>query len=206
VPARAIASIASILLVLLVSAAVAQQAGTATNNAAASASSALTNPPVFQGLMVDAKGKTVGRYVFSGLDNPNDFADMGNFGGGGVIRQINGIWVLLTVGDFKAGFYLYDPSLIQFYYQSTDCTGTAYLPVNTRQSTYATAPAIGYVMTIAPVTAPSIYFAGTPAGVITFPSRRYGGSCVSDGEAIYVGPAQSVPVSSLGLTLPFSIK
>jgi hypothetical protein len=50
---RAIASIASIFLCL--SAAVAQQPETAAN-AAAAASSALTNPPVFQGLMVDAKG------------------------------------------------------------------------------------------------------------------------------------------------------
>jgi hypothetical protein len=156
--------------------------------------------------MMDAKGKTVGRYVFSGLNNPNDFADMGNFGGGGVVRQINGIWVLLTVGDFKAGFSLYDPSQFQLYYQSTDCTGTAYLPVNTRQPTYATTPAIGYVMTIAPATAPSIYFAGTPAGVITLPSRRYGGGCISSGEALYVGPVQIYPVASLGLTLPFSVK
>jgi hypothetical protein len=63
---RAVVSVASIFLGL--SAAVAQQLGTATNKAAASASSALTNPPVFQGLMVDAKGKTVGRFFpnFSG--------------------------------------------------------------------------------------------------------------------------------------------
>jgi hypothetical protein len=45
---RAVVSVVSIFLGL--SAAVAQQSGTATNNAAASASSALTNPPVFQWL------------------------------------------------------------------------------------------------------------------------------------------------------------
>src|ERR1700731_4059358 len=90
---RAVVSIASIFLGL--SAAVAQQAGTATNNAAASASSGLTNPPVFQGLMVDAKGKTVGRYVFSG--NAYSAGDLGDaFLGGFVVRQINGIWVMLA--------------------------------------------------------------------------------------------------------------
>lgn len=60
---RAIATVASIFLGL--SGAVAQQPET---ELAASASSALTNPPVFQGLMVDAKGKTVGRLGALGHD------------------------------------------------------------------------------------------------------------------------------------------
>jgi hypothetical protein len=203
---RAVVSVVSIFLGL--SAAVAQQAGTATNNAAASASSALTNPPVFQGLMVDGKGKTVGRYMFSFNNNLDTGSAGDGFLGGFVVRQISGIWVLLVINDFKAGFTLIDPSQdqIQFYYQSTDCTGTAYLPVNARGSNYATAPAFGYVMTIPPATAPTIYFAGTPLGLITPSSRRYSGSCLSAGDPVYVGPAQNVPVSSLGLTPPFSIK
>jgi hypothetical protein len=52
---RAVVSVAAIFLG--VSAAVAQQPETAP----AVSASTLTNPPVFQGLMVDAKGKTVGR-------------------------------------------------------------------------------------------------------------------------------------------------
>ena len=201
---RAVSPIVSIFLGL--SPAVAQQAGTTTNNAAASASNALTNPPVFQGLMVDAKGKDVGRYAFS-YSNFAAFALPGDgFLGGFVVRQISRIWVVLTVNDFKAGFVLYDPSLIQYYYQSTDCTGTAYLPVNTRQSFAATAPAFGYVMTIPPATAPSIYFAGTPVNVI-LNSRLYSGVCFTESDdTFFVGPVETVPVSSLGLTLPFSIK
>jgi hypothetical protein len=204
---RAIASVASIVLVPLVSAAVAQQAGTATNNAAASASSALTNPPVFQGLMVNAKGKTVGRYVFFGLYGGGALGPFNTF----VIRQISGIWVMIPVGDFKTGFLpVYDPSAIQYYYQSADCTGVLYLQVNSDPSnSYATAPALGQVATVPPATAPSIYFAGAPA-LVTFQSRLLlSQTCrpyAPGGYTNYAGPAQNVPVSSLGLTLPFSIK
>jgi hypothetical protein len=142
------------------------------------------------------------RQAFQGLGwtaGRNVLADA--FLGGFVVRQIRGIWVMLAINEFKAGFTLFDNSLIQFYYQSTDCTGTAYLPVNARGSSYATAPAIGYVMTFPPATAPSIYFAGTPVNV-TLKSRLYTGVCLADSEPLFVGPAQNVPVSSLGLTLP----
>ena len=74
---------------------------------------------------------------------------------------------------------------------------------------YATAPALGQVATVPPATAPSIYFAGAPL-LLSFQSFRYiGQSCGSmgpGGDIEYAGPAQVFPVSSLGLTLPFSVK
>jgi hypothetical protein len=195
---RAIVSIASILG-LLVTAAAAQQAETA---AAASASSALTNPPVFQGLMLDAKGKTVGR-LFLGFGQEQD-AIFGSTTT--VVRQINGIWVLLGVVDFTSGFQIIvDPSnIMAYFYQSADCTGQAYLPVKLNYA--ATTPAQGIVAVIPPATTPSIYFAGTPA-MVTFKSfRGVGQGCQPGNQAFFAGLLQSVPVSSLGLTLPFSIK
>jgi hypothetical protein len=192
---RAIVFIASILG-LLVTAAAAQQAETA---AAASASSALTNPPVFQGLMLDAKGKTVGR-LFLGFGQEGDtiFASTTT-----VVRQINGIWVLLGVVDFTSGFQVVDPSnTMTYFYQSADCTGQAYLPVKLNYA--ATTPAQGIV--IPPATTPSIYFAGTPA-MVTFQSfRGVGQGCQPGNQAFFAGLLQSVPVSSLGLTLPFGVK
>jgi hypothetical protein len=97
---RAIASVAAIFLG--VSAAVAQQPETAANNAAATASRALTNPPVFEGLMVDAKGKTVGRLFYFSV----------------IVREVNRIWVGVTANT--TGFLQQDFS---FLFQSADCTG-----------------------------------------------------------------------------------
>jgi hypothetical protein len=120
---RAVVSVAAIFLGL--SAAVAQQPETAANNAAAAASSALTNPPVFQGLMVDAKGKTVGRLYPGGTTRT---------GGNSVVRQINGVWVLLAVLDLDptTGFQLaiLANNELVYLYQSADCTGQAYFLVN----------------------------------------------------------------------------
>jgi hypothetical protein len=197
---RTIVSIASILG-LLVTAAAAQQAETA---AAASASSALTNPPVFQGLMVDAKGKTVGRFY------P---AFMPYLGGATVVRQISGIWVSLNVVDLSSGFFVASPpgALPPYYFQSIDCTGQAWMVLSSVQPTAAMAPVPSFVTAIPPVTAPSIYFAGTPTSVLTMQSTNQGENfnCYhfpGGGQSLYVGPARNVPVSSLGLTLPFSIK
>jgi hypothetical protein len=173
---------------------------------------AAAQPPLFQSVMVDAKGKTIGRYVFSGLYSSNGIGGFSAF----VVRQISGIWVMIPVGDFKTGFVSADISTdaIQFFYQSTDCTGTPYLEVNVHAEVagnahYATAPALGQVATVPPATAPSIYFAGAPS-LLTFQSFRYiGQTCGSlgtGGYSDYAGPAQVFPVSSLGLTLPFSIK
>jgi hypothetical protein len=193
---RAVVSVASIFLGL--SAAGAQQLGTATNNAAASASSALTNPPVFQGLMVDAKGKTVGRLV----PNITSFSMSEYF----VVRQISGVWLALPVADLATGFALQTKRL-EYYYQSSDCTGQAYLPAD--QTTNSDILAFGIIATVPPATQPSIYFAEMPWSKKTFKSALLvPGSCsVGGGEfSAYVGLPQSLPVSSLGLTLPFSIK
>ena len=100
-------------------------------------------PPLFQNLMVDVKNKTVGRYVISNFSAQ----EFGSFSGGSVVRQISGIWVLLPVNDFNFGFSVSDPARVYFFFQSADCTGTAYLPVNSLgAASYATAPAIGTVL------------------------------------------------------------
>ena len=59
-------------------------------------------PPLFQGIMVDAKGKTVGRIYINAL-LPGPPPGPGNQNPGGpnavhvVIRQIDGVWVGLPV-------------------------------------------------------------------------------------------------------------
>jgi hypothetical protein len=70
-----------------------------------------TQPPLFQGVMMDAKGNTVGRAVVTGFFTAR------------VVRQIKGVWVSLSITP--SGFYEGDP--LPLFYQSTDCTGTAYL-------------------------------------------------------------------------------
>jgi len=199
---RAIVSIASILLGL-VTAAAAQQAETA---AAASASSALTNPPVFQGLMVDAKGKTVGRLFPWFTASEGVVSDF-------VVRQISRVWVMLQV-DVLEGLTTSDG--FSYFYTSADCVGQAYLAVSSAaiNNLAAALPARGYVVTIPPSTQPSIYFAGPPYSNLVINSARDAnngislGSCYpAVGAPVFVGPAQSgVPVSSLGLTLPFSVE
>jgi hypothetical protein len=96
--------------------------------------------------------------------------------------------------------------------QSVDCTGQAYLYANPAllgTPGVLTGPAIGVVTAIPPATAPSIYFAGSLV-MVTLQSFRYVGyPCQGWGNGPnpnYVGPVEVVPVSSLGLTLPFSIK
>jgi hypothetical protein len=131
------------------------------------------------------------------------------------VRQISKIWVVLPVADFTTGFQilLLPQQLPFFFFQSADCTGQAYLFINPSVvnpdtgNAVPTSPAIGYVATILPATAPSIYFAGSPA-TLTINSVRSNTGCNpwSGGNPNYVGPVQSVPVSSLGLTLPFKIE
>jgi hypothetical protein len=183
---RWVVSVASIFS--SVSAAVAQQLET---------TGATTQPPLFQGIMVDANGKTVGRLI--GIDS----ADI-------VVRQISGVWVLLRVRDLTIGFDS-EQDAIPYFYQSTDCTGQAYFPVNLSDDHRVIEPVNGAVAMVAPATAPSIYFAGTPVSVVAAKSvRNAGQSCIAfrpnSPPSIAVGPAQSVPVSSLGLALPFSVK
>ena len=167
-------------------------------NASVETNASLTAPPVFQGLMVDAKGKTVGRLVVN------------VYGTNFVVRQISGAWVELPVDGVTTGFQITNNNnTVAYYYQSIDCTGQAYFSVS--QANNNVGPAYGVVATVPPATAPSIYFAGTPASKLVMHSGR---SAISgcgpinspDGFPIAAGPAQIVPVSSLGLTLPFSIK
>jgi hypothetical protein len=166
---------------------------------------AASSPPLFQGIMVDAKGKTVGRFV------PNPIPMQEPYAYSRVIRQINGIWVQLTV-DAVAGFPIFPPT---YFYQSSDCTGQAYLLVNPYGGTVF--PAQGFPAIVPPATQPSIYFAGTPTlltlqsgmgPLFPFPPPPFPppGPCRTYSGSAYVGLPQSVPVSSLGLTLPFSIK
>jgi hypothetical protein len=164
--------------------------------------------PLFQGIVVDAKGKTVGRLVFEPLTGL-EF----------VVRQINGIWVILRV-ILETGFAL--DNFVTYFYQSADCTGQAYLSLGGGQSTISPlggglyynawsatpiAPEIGTIAIVPPETVPSIYFAGKPASVLNINSYTVGTPFCQAGVAnIAVGLPQSVPMSSLGLTPPFSVK
>jgi hypothetical protein len=112
-------------------------------------SNAATAPPLFQGIMVGAKGNTVGRLGAIGHEGYNT-----------VIRQISGIWVELQV-DVVAGFAT---KSFNYWYQSSDCTGQAYLMVNSNAGGgILELPAQGAVTLVSPTTEPSIYFAGTPS-------------------------------------------
>jgi hypothetical protein len=189
-PLRRVAFIASVSLG--VTTAVAQQQREATPAANA-------HPPVFQGLMVDAKGKTVGRasWDLNGTEN--------------VVRQINGVWVVLSVRDLPSGLDTRGIRTRRYLYQSTDCTGTAYLPLTADLGDpIVTSPVFGWALTVPPATAPSIYFAAPPYHVLLMKAVRdaVSNSCdlFRDPPMLAVGTVQSVTVSSLGLTPPFSVK
>jgi hypothetical protein len=206
---RLVLSIASLFLGL--STAVAQQTETKAP-AQQTETKAPAGPPLFQGIMVDAKGNTVGRLLFDPTHTNNNTTF--------VVRRISGVWVTLRVPDLKTGFdnsplQPAEHNSINTFYQSADCTGQAYFDLVGFQETgqftdKVTALAYGIVATVPPATSPSIYFAGTPASVLTIQSIRQGGSCglwgPIGGTHGYVGPVQNVPLSNLGLTPPFSVK
>jgi len=158
------------------------------------------DPPLFEGIMVDAKGKTVGRLVIVINDLLTNF----------VVRQMSGVWVALPVGDLTTGFQISsNNNQIHYFYKSADCTEEAQFLVSPNNTN--TGPVFGVAAVVPPATQPSIYFAGMPASVVIIHSFRVpGGGCQpmdpSGGSRLIVGPVQSAPVSSLGLTLPFSIK
>jgi len=205
---RAAWSIASIFLGLTATVAQAQVQGTVAPGQAQTTS---VTPPLFQGIMVDAKGKNVGRIYVNALASSG-----GLYGPAAhmVIRQIDGVWVGLPVTDFTSGFTPYDPTSFQYYYPSADCTGQAYMFVNRifksngAELAAAIAPPIALVTTIPPSTEPYIYFAGAPAFVSMNSIRvNPNAPCALTGPStLWMGPIQSVPVSSLGLTLPFKVK
>jgi hypothetical protein len=151
-------------------------------------------PPLFQGIVVDANGKTVGRLGAIGHEGYNT-----------VIRQIGGIWVELQL-DMMSGFV---PKGFNYWYQSPDCSGQAYLMVNSSAGGGVLAlPAQGAVALVSPATEPSIYFAGTPS-LLTIKSYRPATSsfCSTYGNfPQYFGLPQSVPLSSFGIAPPFSVK
>jgi hypothetical protein len=130
---------------------------------------------------------------------------------GSVVRQIGGVWVFLPVTDLATGFQINPQSILQILHQSVDCAGQGYYyaGLSLDDPPLITEPVQGLVATIPPATQPSIYFAGSPTKVLTINSfSSFGAGCqpYRNPNPVYVGPIQSVPVSSLGLTLPFSIK
>jgi Collagen triple helix repeat (20 copies) len=157
-------------------------------------------------LLVDAKGNIVGSIYLNAF--PQEFYNSDTVPLHAVLRQINGIWVELPVTDITSGFSITPVPSFFYYYQSVDCTGQAYMFVNLVYLEFVTAPAIATVTTIPPATSPSIYFAGAPVSLVSISSKQQAGSTCSSGNVgeAYMGPLQSVPLSSLGLTLPFSIK
>jgi hypothetical protein len=66
-----------------------------------------SEPPLFEGIMVDARGKTVGR-----LDSGGNF----------VVRQIRGIWTQLAVADLQTDLYIWR-NRVDYFYESEDCRG-----------------------------------------------------------------------------------
>jgi hypothetical protein len=166
----------------------------AQNTVAEANANAAAAPPLFQGIVVDANGKTVGRLGAIGHEGYNT-----------VIRQIEGIWVELQL-DMVSGFV---PKGFNYWYQSSDCSGQAYLMVNSSAGGSVLAlPAQGAVALVSPATEPSVYFAGTPS-LLTIKSYRPATSsfCSTYGNfPQYFGLPQSVPLSSFAIAPPFSIK
>ena len=141
-------------------------------------------PPLFQGIMVDSKGKTIGRIIGW---NPVIVA-----------RQISGVWVALPA--LVDGLEATDPNGIGYFFRSADCAGPRYMQVTNL-------PVQSAVATIPPATQPSVFFPGTPVSFLSIASQMYGTTCEPvPVRTVYVGPVQSVPVSTLGLTPPFTVK
>jgi hypothetical protein len=116
----------------------------------------------------------------------------------------------LGVTDLGTPFQPITPNAVTYFYQTVDCTGQAYFAA-TDSTAAITGLVIGVVSQVPPVTSPLIYFAGSPVSVLPLYSQRSppNGNCspfIQPPVSIAVGPVQSVPVSSLGLTPPFSIQ
>jgi hypothetical protein len=171
---RAVVSVASIFLG--VSAAWAQQSQVQLQ------SKTMPEPPLVQGIVVDAKGKTVGRLL-----------------NGVVVRLVNGTPVAIPVDS--NGFQGGGLDNAVFLFQSADCTGTKYMDAGSILTT-------GSIITAPPsVPVPTLFFpAGTPT-LRTIASLTEGGPCVPvPPMASMVGVTQSADVSSWGLVPPFKVK
>jgi hypothetical protein len=170
-------SIASILG-LLMTAALAQQP-------ALTGAPATAQPPLYQGTMIDAKGKNVGRLLEVSR----------------VVREVSGIPV--GINAMSSGFQIYPPTDIQVFFQSADCTGTGFLDA-------ANVPVLGFVTTNPPtIPQPSLVYPGKPVAVMTMASiRTLGNPCQTlDTPYTYTfGPMQTVDVATFGLVPPFTSK
>jgi hypothetical protein len=167
---RTVLSVASIFLGL--SAAAAQQPTTAAQQ------------PLFQGIVVDAKGKTVGRL----LDR------------GSVVRTVSGFWVALDV--LPSGFYISNGQP-PYYFQSADCTGPQYMDAGSL-------PPYGAVISIPFFSQPTLIFPGTSV-TLSIASTSGGGSApgcspVNPPQSLRVGAVQSFEVNSWGFVPPFSAR
>jgi hypothetical protein len=122
----AFASIASIFMGL--SAAVAQQAET----------KATSPPRLFEGLVIDAKGKTVGRLV--GYDS--------------VVLTVDGVWLAILVDP--TGFTNAGPTSLNIFYTSINCSGAGYM--------VAGLPSFAWVVSTPStfVAQPTLFFPGLP--------------------------------------------
>jgi hypothetical protein len=157
-------------------------------------------PPLLQGIVVDATGKTVGRI----------YPNAAGIGGNLIIRQIEGIWVGLPLSDLTSWLHGSDPATFPIYYPSLNCTRAAYALTNGNAFLGPGFPSMALVAVVPPSTAPYIYFAGTPA-LVQLSSVQLGpaGNCtqvIPPPISLWAGTLISAPVSSLGLTLPFKVK
>jgi hypothetical protein len=176
---RAVVSVVSIFLGL--SAAVAQQQATTANAPPAA------QPPLYQGILVDAKGKNVGRLLGVNV----------------VVREVSGIPVAINVASsgFVPDFDTPQGPAIVFF-QSADCTGNGFLEATD-------VPIRGFVVTNPPtITQPSLVYPGKPA-TMSIASSRYAndsGHCYPGPYTSIFGPMQTVAVATFGLVPPFTSK
>jgi hypothetical protein len=143
---------------------------------------------------VDANGNTIGLLLTNYGYNYT------------VVRQISGILMVLPISDLLSGFAIGNGVI--YYYQSADCTGQQYLPLENTVSGGSDILPVASIATIPPATQPSIYFSGPPSR-LTIQSYRstYDNQCITRGGfSQWVGLPQSVPLSDLGFTPPFSLK
>jgi hypothetical protein len=145
-----------------------------------------------QGVVVDANGKFVGALLSQNV----------------VTLKLNGIWVAL--GVTASGFPVAGTiTSVHFYYPTSDCSGPSYINIDLPR----TALTVQSPQPIpVPTPVPTILFAGNPVQNLHILSYvPYNGNNVvctaaSPNTYILVGPTQGIPLSSLGLTPPFTVK
>jgi hypothetical protein len=163
---------------------------------------AFARSPLFQGIVLDAKGKTVGRLA----------ATAGSTGQCVVVRKIGGVWVGLPIYALSTGLTTGD-GFLPYMYQSADCTGEPYFPRDL-YSGYDIL-SVAFIGVFSPATEPTITFAGTPVSLLNIKSLRYLQSAPAppcqtvggaNGAPRYVGLPQTIPLSSLRLCSALSYR